>query len=349
MKSMMNSNSRRAFIKQSGLLTLGLSLPFSGIGSAMSKDLVMGHGDYRYKVDMNWGLLDKTKFPLKDCHEMVYTQNGHIIMLTNETKNNIIIYNKDGKLVDTWGKTYPGGHGLTLSNEGGEEFLYITDTERHEVIKTDMKGREVMILPYPRASKRYSKSEDYLPTETAISANGDIYVADGYGSQYILRYDSLGRLKNVFGGKGDGLDQFNNAHGIAIDNRSGKERLLITARAQNKLKYFTLNGEYESSINLNGAYICRPVIKGDNVYLATIWSGDGSSNTGFVSILDKENRMISAPGGAMPIYNNGSLKHMNQTLQVFSHPHDVCVDEDENLYVCQWNAGKTYPIKLIRV
>ena len=26
-------------------------------------------------------------------------------------------------------------------------------------------------------------------------------------------------------------------------------------------------------------------------------------------------------------------------------PHDVMVDDEENLYVCQWNSGKVYPYK----
>lgn len=342
-------SSRRTFIKQSGALALGLGLPYTGLGFSAMKDVVIGHGDHQYKVDMNWGLLDKNKFPVKDCHEMVYTKDGHIIMLTNEVKNNIIIYNKDGKLIRTWGDSYPGGHGLTLSNEGGEEFLYITDTERHQVIKTDLNGRELLILSFPRASVRYSQPESYLPTETTIASNGDIYVADGYGSQNIIQYESNGRLKKVFGGKGDGEGEFQNAHGIAVDTRFGEERLLITARAQNKLKYFSMDGEYQSTIDLDGAFICRPVIKGDHVYLATIWSGDGSPNTGFVSILNKDNKLVSAPGGSSPNYESGKLQSMHQTLKIFSHPHDVCVDEDENLYVCQWNAGKTYPIKLIRV
>ena len=58
--------------------------------------------------------------------------------------------------------------------------------------------------------------------------------------------------------------------------------------------------------------------------------------------------MISAPGGSAPIYKNGKLQSMHQTIQIFKHPHDVCVDDDENLYVAQWNSGKTYPIKLTR-
>jgi hypothetical protein len=31
------------------------------------------------------------------------------------------------------------------------------------------------------------------------------------------------------------------------------------------------------------------------------------------------------------------------------HPHDVCVDNDENIYVPQWASKKSYPIKLERV
>ena len=344
-----NNFSRRSFIKQSATGTLGFMLPNILHKYHNDRDLIIGHGTHRYKVDMHWGTLDRSKFPVKDCHEMVLTSKGNIVMLTNDIRNNLITYNKDGKLLSTWGTTFPGGHGLTLKNEGGEDFLYITDTVRHEIIKTDLTGKEILILPFPIESGKYEKAESYQPTEKAIADNGDIYVADGYGSQYITHYDEHGRIKNIFGGSGDEKDQFYNAHGIAIDSRSGKDKLLITARAQNKLKYFSMDGNYESDIDLDGAFICRPVIKGNHVYLATIWSGDGGQNTGFVSILDENNKLVSAPGGNKPTYNRGTLESMHQTLKVFKHPHDVCIDEDENMYVCQWNAGQTYPIKLTRV
>ncbi len=32
-----------------------------------------------------------------------------------------------------------------------------------------------------------------------------------------------------------------------------------------------------------------------------------------------------------------------------THGHDVCVDDQENLYLCQWNAGKVPPYKLHRI
>jgi len=179
-------------------------------------------------------------------------------------------------------------HGLSLHVENGEDFLYITDTERHEVIKTSIDGKIVQIFPFPKASKQYRKIEQYLPTETAIASNGDLYVADGYGSQYILHYNASGDLLNVFGGKGLGDAYFNNAHGICIDTRNGNESLLITARMQNKLKRFTLDGKHLENIDLPGAFICRPVIHKEHVFLATIWSGNGEANSGFVPLLTRK-------------------------------------------------------------
>ncbi|MEO0468280.1 MAG: 6-bladed beta-propeller [Bacteroidota bacterium] len=340
---------RRDFVKSSIAAGLGLSLGLDGYGRSLD-ELVIGHGSHRYKIDLNWGALNASYYPVQDCHEMVQDAKGRILLLTNHTRNNVIVYNKDGKLLECWGKDYPGAHGLSIHDENGEEFLYISDNQRHEVIKTTLDGKVMLTLPWPEESGKYEKADQYVPTETAIADNGDIYVADGYGQQYILHYNAKGELLHVFGGRGEGEEHFDNAHGICVDRRKGgTPTLLITARQQNKLKRFSLDGKHLSTIDLPGAFICRPVIQGKNVYLATIWSGDGSSGTGFVSVLDENDRLISAPGGREPIYTDGQLSPMYQTLKIFQHPHDVCVDEDENLYVAQWNAGKTYPIKLYRV
>jgi hypothetical protein len=342
---------RRKFIEKGSLATVGL-LASPAVLKAMLpyKDAIIGHNSHQYKIDMNWGALNSDFYPVNDCHEMVQDSKGRIVLLTNHTKNNVIIYDKSGKLIEVWGTQFPGAHGLSLQTENGEDFLYICDTVRHEVIKTTLKGKLVQIIPYPKESGKYADKSLYLPTETAIASNGDIYVADGYGEQYIMHYNAKGHLLNVFGGKGEAAEQFNNAHGICIDDRDASNpTLLVTARMQNKLKQFSMKGEYKNSIDLPGAFICRPVIKNDMIYLATIWSGDGAEGSGFVSILNRNNELISAPGGCAPIYSDKQLQPMYQTLNVFTHPHDVCIDEDENLYIAQWNAGKTYPIKLYRV
>ncbi len=342
---------RRNFIQHTALATTGI-LAGMPVLNAMApyKDMIIGHGSHQYKIDMNWGALNSNFYPVNDCHEMVQNSKGRIILLTNHTKNNVIVYDKSGKLIEVWGTDYPGAHGLTLHVENGEDILYISDNARHEVIKTTIDGKVIQVFDYPKESGRYNTKESYIPTETAIAENGDVYIADGYGEQYIMHYNAQGQLLNTFGGKGEEDDKFNNAHGICIDTRNVTDpTLLITARQQNKLKRFSMDGQFIESTDLPGAYICRPVIHGTNVYLATIWSGDGSEGTGFISILDQDNRLISAPGGSIPTYQGDVLELMHQTVKVFHHPHDVCVDEDENLYVAQWNSGKTYPIKLFRV
>ena len=70
---------------------------------------------------------------------------------------------------------------------------------------------------------------------------------------------------------------------------------------------------------------------------------------GMIAVLDKDNKVISLPGGGKTSYNNGVIDKPVYDDRSFLNPHDVCVDDDENIYVPQWNSGRTTPLKLIRV
>jgi hypothetical protein len=58
---------------------------------------------------------------------MVMDSKGRLLMIGDHTNNNILVFDKSGKLLDYWGTQYPGGHGLTLAKEGSEDFLFIAD------------------------------------------------------------------------------------------------------------------------------------------------------------------------------------------------------------------------------
>ncbi|MEM9686447.1 MAG: 6-bladed beta-propeller [Bacteroidota bacterium] len=345
---------RRSFLQKSACISTGiLTLPLHSGAYTFNtrKDLIIGQGSHRYKVDITWGALDPAKVPVKDCHEIVQDSKGRIVMLTNHTKNNIIVYDTSGNLIETWGTSYPGGHGLTLSTENGEDFLFITDYERHQLIKTTIDGKEVMVLDYPADTGKYKTKEEFRPTETTVLENGDFYVADGYGNQYIVHYNHKGELLNIFGGKGTGEDQFLNAHGICIDQRDRSNPvLLVTAREQNTLKSFDLEGNFLSAVDVPGALICRPVIHGNDIYFAVLRSRSAThEDSGFLLIMNAENEVVSCPGATPPKYQKGVLGELYQTIKLFQHPHDICIDEDDSIYVAQWNSGQTYPIKLTRV
>jgi hypothetical protein len=346
--------SRRRFLKQTSLLSLGIlthPLYNSAFAFGNNSDVIIGHNSHCYKVDMNWGNLNPLKTPVQDCHEMVQDSKGRIVLLTNHTKNNVIVYDKSGKFIESWGTKYPGAHGLTLVKENSEDFLLIADYERHQVIKTTIDGKVIFEIDYPVDTGKYASKEEFKPTETTVLENGDFYVADGYGNQHILHYNFKGELQNVFGGRGTDDHQFLNAHGICYDNRDANNpSILVSAREQNVLKRFSLNGEYMSSVKVPGAFICRPVIHGEDIYFAVLKSRQSAySDSGFLLIMDKNNKVVSCPGATSPDYTEGTLKELYQSVRLFQYPHDVCIDDDENLYVAQWNSGQTYPIKLVRV
>src|SRR5450756_2288102 len=193
--------SRRNFIRNSALAS-ALAITKPGLGfSILHKDRqpdegIIGQGGYTYKVDKSWAKISAESNPLANCHEMVQDSKGRLIMLGDSIKNNILIFDKSGKLLDYWGTAFPGGHGLTLSKEGGEDFLLITDCgyyqDRHgegkaqsgQVVKTDLDGGLIFAIGHPRTIGIYKDDEPFKPTETAVAPNGDIYVADGYGSDY---------------------------------------------------------------------------------------------------------------------------------------------------------------------
>lgn len=359
---------RRNFITTTAKAGVGIVMvPHFNIIKSKPKmyETVIGHGDFKYRVHKAWGDLDRSVTPVKNCHEMVMDSQGRLIMVGDDIRNNIVIYDKSGKLLDSWGIRYKGGHGLTLWNDGSEDFLFICDSNGESIIKTTTEGRELMIIGHPSEYGAYEKEDKFKPTESAIAPNGDIYIADGYGSNYVLQFTKDGEfIRKIGSGRGIGKDQFQTAHGVCIDYRGkGEPTLLITSRAGNCFKRFSLDGNYLEQINLPGAYMCRPVIHNDNLYSGVCWSSEidfveGDMDThpirtnpksGFVTILDNKGKVVSNPGGTKPEYKKGELQRMLQEQPIFNHCHDVCVDDDENLYVCQWNARKTYPIKLERV
>ncbi len=346
-------SSRRTFIKKTALATgAGMIAPaFTfGISHSNKHQEIVGHGGFTYRVDKEWGVQDPSKIPVNDCHEMVLDSKGRIFMTTTgENNNNIIIYDRMGKVLDSWGTEFPGAHGLSIAGEGDDQFLFITDPETHKVFKTTLDGRILMAFERPREVSGYTSDDQYKPTETAVMPNGDIYIADGYGENYIIQYNSQGEYIRHFGGKGEGESEFSCCHGITLDTRDpARPTLLITSRAKQQFKRFTLDGRHLETISLPGCSVCRPVINGENIYFAVIVTKTWDAYDGMLAVLDKDNKVVSLPGGSAPQYQDDVLLAPVYDGRTFRNPHDVLIDDDGNLYIPQWASGKTYPIKLSR-
>ncbi len=345
----MNKPTRRQF-----LTTAVLAAPFVQTLAKTAPEFhgaIIGHGSHRYRVDKLWSQADAAKTPVKDCHEMVQVPDGRLFLLTNHRQNNVLIYDVKGALLGQWTLGMSGAHGLTFH----DGHLYICETTGR-VVKATLDGQIVLELPNPTKEGIYKPNEAYAPTESAVAPNGDIYVADGYGSQYVLRYDKSGKFISKFGGKSTqptNPGKFMQAHGVAIDTRGGEPLLVVTERVRNEFNWFKLDGTHVRGVYLPGAYVSRPVIHGTNLYSGVCFGAKPNDyrmwqSRGFVTILDADGKVISNPGGHAPEYENGSLKVLLQDQPVFNNCHDVCVDTQGDLYVCQWNSGNVYPYKLHR-
>ncbi len=340
---------RRQFVKRAGIGAA--ATPFLRMNHSYEPPApdIVGSGSHRYKVDPAWH--QDRSVPIKDCHEMVQAPDGRLFLLTNHTKNNVIVYDTSGRVLKTWGSEYPGAHGLTLSIEGGESFLWITDEKTGAVAKHTLDGRKVLDLKVPFESGYYAKATEYKPTETTVAPDGSVYVADGYGKSYIHRYDASGRYLSSFAGSGTGPAHIDCAHGVTLDTRTPTPTLLVTSRGEQSFKRYSLAGELLDTYHYPNLWVCRPVIKGEHTYAAVIVTDTWYGYDGMVAVFDKDMRLVSAPGSDNEFgYDaKGVLTPPKSDELTFMNPHDVCVDADDNLYVPQWYSGRTYPLKLTRV
>jgi len=352
---------------------------FSGIPKSQydPHGMIIGQGRFRYRVNTRWGQLDPTQIPVENCHDLAIDSKGRILMVTDNVKNNIIVYLANGNFVEAWGTEFPGAHNIKVVNENGEDVLYVVDSgwilnpkwdgvaindwdspfnkvvaQSGFIAKLAIDGRLIYTIGHPQTIGVYRQDQPFRPTDIAIADNGDLYVTDGYGSDYVLQYDSLGRFIRHWGGHNNSNKDLNlvNTHGVSIDSRKqGENQLIVSSRGEMALKRFSLSGEYLKTTPVPGAYIGAPVIHGDYGYAPVCWShvdGSAAESSGFISIFDKDDKVVANLGGTPPEYINGKLQPMCSTWDLFTHCHGLCVDDDENLYVGQWRAKQSYPIKL---
>ena len=354
--------SRRRFLRGASLLSAAALVPLrlraestgaagKAAPAAIAHRPVLGQGRFRYRQVPGWGALDATT-PVNNCHGLARDREGHIVLLTDEVANNVIIYDRRGRLVHKWGHDFPGAHGLSLVNEGARDVLFITDLKTHRVIKTSLDGTVLEEWRWPQETGKYEKEDQYRPSWTLHRSNGDFFVLDGYGRDFILHHDAAGKRVGFFGGAEGGIVHWGPHGGMIETLPSGQDTLLIAMSDQLHLLRLSLTGEKLGQIDLPGGNPRQIRRHRGHFYVAHLaddWPRNRESR-GFISVLDADYRVVSNVGGQAPRYtDDGQLQKMGQEGDVFNHPHDLLVDDDDSLYVAQFSSGRTYPLKFERI
>jgi hypothetical protein len=181
---------------------------------AGAKNPIIGEGEHKYECIHDWGQLP-SNIKYGNTHSVVEDSQGHIyihhtVYADSPSADSVVVFDEKGKFVRSFGPMFRGGaHGLFLSKEGKDEYLYFCDEKHGIVSKRTLKGEEVWTMGYPQDSKPYTKGPgapglNYRPTNFAIAPTGDFWVGDGYGSYYMFHYSQKGnsypKLVNTFGG-----------------------------------------------------------------------------------------------------------------------------------------------------
>ena len=134
----------------------------------------VGEGAFRYRVQRDLCRTTLERHPIENAHEMAFDAAGRLYLLTDHPRNNVLVFDPDGEVVDAWTLGMRGAHGLTLATEEGREVLYICDAYGPRVVKCTLSGEVLMTLPSPHHLGVYRAHEPYLPTQSAVAPNGDI-------------------------------------------------------------------------------------------------------------------------------------------------------------------------------
>jgi hypothetical protein len=348
------SISRRTFVKSLGVgAAIGCCpLILHADDKAGSKAPVLGSGEHTYEAIHGWAQVPEgMKFG--NTHMVQEDSQGRIIIHhQNGAPDSVFIFDPDGKFISSWGADWrAGAHGMQLRKEGNEEFLYLATTSQHKVLKTTLDGVPVFVLDYPKDAKNaagqpcYEDEKKYLPTNIAFAPNGDFYVADGYGSSYVHRYNIKGEYISTFGGKGKADGQLDCPHGIWCDTRGETPLILVADRANERLQWFTLDGTHAKTLAPEAKAFRRPCHFDQRNGEILLPGLDGR-----VSILDKDNKKIAVLGDNENAQQRGknNISADDRKPGVFVSPHGATWDRAGNIYVTEWvRDGRV--IKLKRV
>jgi hypothetical protein len=304
-------------------------------------------GALTYEWVRGWGTRSDGQ-PLGNTHGCVVIDRDDLIYLCTDTTDAVVVFDREGKLVSTFGQELgPGLHGLALVEEEGRQHLLMAHLGG-KVLKCTLTGEILWSLGYPEESGLYEKKPElYRPTSVAPLPDGGFLVADGYGKSWIHRYDRDRKYVKSFGGPGTELGQLRTPHGIWVETRGATPELFVADRENNRLQVFDLDGKALREVkDVEHDLLRRPchIHPGGDEYVVADLAGR-------VTLLDRSLGLIGHLGD-----NPDPEKRARNDVQrsdwrdgEFISPHCAAFDSEGNLYVTDWvSAGRITKLTRVR-
>jgi DNA-binding beta-propeller fold protein YncE len=347
--------SRRRFLSGLTITAASLSSPrlMAAFGAIPGDSpTILGAGRHRYEWVRGWGKLpDGMKYG--STHGGVAVDGQNHVYVSTDGDGSIIVFDQNGQYVRSLGREWRpdkdgnGTHDMQLHKEGKQEFLYLVSLFRHEFAKLTLQGEPVWIKGFPEQSGIYKSKDEFKPTGMTVAPNGDLYVTDGYGANYVHRYNAKGEYLNSWGGKCSQEKEegkFSTPHKITIDRRGNEPLVLVTDRANHRLQWFTLEGRHVKTLDGSANDFLRlPSVL--NIRDTDVAIGDLA---GRVTIIDKDDKLVTHLGDSGDPTKRATNKIApDQWVDgQFIAPHGLSWDKEGNLYISEWMlAGRVVKLK----
>jgi DNA-binding beta-propeller fold protein YncE len=285
--------------------------------------------ELKYSIVPNFFEANPGGKALGPCHGGAVIDRAGNIYISTDTDRGIVVFSKDGKYVRAFGPTRI--HGLELRNENGTEYIYAARPNEHQVIKIKLNGESEWELGYPKESEIYTNAAGFKPCAVTVGPDGSIFVADGYGANYLLKFDSSRKFVKAVGGPGAEEGKFNTCHGIALDTRLEKPLLLVCNRNNNRVEYWDLDGHFVRVIQKDLRMPAAVMIRGDYAVFPEL--------QGRVTVLNKDGNIVAQVGD-----NPNEKQRANFGLPqdqwkdgICNSPHGAAIDAEGNLIVSEWS------------
>jgi hypothetical protein len=314
---------------------------------------------------------------------IVATDSGEVIGFH---AGRLVAFDTDGQLRRVVQTDLTEGHGLTLVGEGDEQFLWVCDpgfvfscgADDGDPNWEPLFGKGVRCQPgVPRVVKMSLDGQihtelatpvqdpaippgpmgPYCPCGCAVDeerfgGTGDIWVADGYGSGLVHRYDKHGNhLSTLTGDEGSG--RLLCPHAIFIDRRNDKTpELYIADRINVRVLVYDLEGRYlrtfgETFLNSPSDFAqWGQLLVVAELYQRLAVLGPHDELLGYLGADQDpavEHGWPTRPGWPNALADDGRTETpLLPRPDRFNSPHAVTADTDGNLYVSEWLLGGRY-------
>jgi DNA-binding beta-propeller fold protein YncE len=290
-----------------------------------------------YTAVADWLKVAQGRERIGNMHgDVAVSSTGEVYVSVQDPQAGLQVYAPDGRFVRNVPNAPDDFHGFVIRRQADGEFIYGARLRGQTIVKLALDGTVAMTIPASAVPDEFkvknarSGQLAMLLTGLDVAPNGDIYVTDGYASDYIHRFDRTGKYLKSFGGK-QAPYSFNTLHKLAIDSRFQPARLIAVDRANNRVVHLSLDGQFVGVVATGLLLPAAVTIDGDNAIIGEL--------TGRVTILDKTGAVAARVGTntEQGVGTNKIGPDQWRTGFVLS-PHGVAVNSRGDLFVSEFNV-----------